>query len=470
MEATSLWQLTVRQIVDGIARREFTAREVMEDTLKRVDQVNDGVNALVSVQAESAFQRADELDANLAAGRPMLPLQGVPVSTKVNSDQRGVPTTNGTHFFAGRIPERDEASISNIRKSGAVLFARSNAPAMSMRWTTENDIHGRTLNPWDRERVPGGSSGGASVAVATGQGPIAHGNDGGGSLRMPAFCAGVVGLRPTVGRVPSAPSDENQPRPFAGGLLSVQGPIGRTVEDVSLLLAAMCAANGRDPNHVPIPFDPPANSEKCRIALCYDPSGGGIDGWTERSVRHAADALADAGYEVVEAAPPQFADAVELWHAIASHARNAMGPLIEQHGDEGARLLHRGVQKYNTFEPTRFISALDRRTAMIRRWDLFFQEFPLLLCPVMNGKPFTVGFDTGGDAAISEMFRLLAPLMPASALGYPAISVPTQIIEGLPGGAQLMAGRFEEARILHAARIVQGDFARALPIDPKFDA
>lgn len=464
----TLWTLSARAVVDGIAAGRFTARDVVSATLARVEAVDGRVNALVSVQAEDALARADELDAHAAAGKPLLPLHGVPVTTKINTDQRGLPTTNGTRFFADRIAADDDACVANLRKAGAVLIGRSNAPAMSMRWTTENDLHGRTLNPWNADVVPGGSSGGAGVAVAVGMGPIAHGNDGGGSIRMPAFCAGVVGLRPTVGRIPAAAADEAQGRSFAAGLISTQGPLGRTADDVRMAFAAMAAPSDRDPVQVPVPFDPAANASPCRVALCVDPTGTGVDGWTEASLRLAAERLQAAGYEVVEASPPHFADAVELWHAIASQARFAMGPLIEQHGDEGARILNRRVQQWNTFEPGRFIAALDRRTGLQKAWDRFLRDHPLLLVPVMNGRPFAVGYDSGSEAAMHEMFRLLAPMLPASALGYPAASVPTAVFDGLPAGVQLMAARFDEARILHAAAIVQGEFADGPPIDPKF--
>jgi amidase len=463
----TLWTLSAREIVDGIAAGRFTARDVVSATLARIEAVNGKVNALVSVQAEDALARADELDAHVAAGKPLLPLHGVPVTTKVNTDQRGLPTTNGTHFFANKIAADDDACVANLRKAGAVLIGRSNAPAMSMRWTTENDVHGRTLNPWNAAVVPGGSSGGAGVAVAIGLGPIAHGNDGGGSIRMPAFCAGVVGLRPTVGRIPAAAADEAQGRSFAAGLISTQGPLGRTAEDVRMSFAAMAAPSERDPVQVPVPFDPAAHAEPCRVALCVDPTGTGVDDWTAASLRLAAERLQAAGYAVLEAAPPQFGDAVELWHAIASQARNAMGPFIETHGDEGARILNRRVQQWNTFEPGRFIAALDRRTGLQKAWDRFLRDHPLLLIPVMNGKPFAVGYDSSSEAAMHEMFRLLAPMLPASSLGYPAASVPTAVLDGLPGGVQLMAARFDEARILHAAAIVQGDFLEGRPIDPK---
>ncbi len=468
MQATvELWRLTAREIVDGIASREFSARDVVSSTLARIDAINGKVNALVSVQSDAALARADELDADLHAGKPLLPLQGVPVTTKINTDQQGLPTTNGTHFFADKIAARDDACIANIRAAGAVLIARSNAPAMSMRWTTENDVHGRTLNPWNAEVVPGGSSGGAGVSVALGMGPIAHGNDGGGSIRMPAFCAGVVGLRPTVGRVPSAPGDENQDRSFGAGILSANGPLARTAEDTRMLLAAMAAPSDRDQVYAPVPFDPRADRGPCKVAICVDPTGTGVDDWTRASMEMAAKRLRDAGYEVVEATPPDFNDAVATWHAIGSHARFAMGPFIEKHGDEGARQLNRRVQAWNTFEPGRFVKALDRRSSLMRKWHGFFRDHPLLVTPVMTGKPFAVGFDSTSEDAMHEMFRLIAPMMPGSVLGIPAASVPTARIDRLPAGVQILAARWDEARILHAAEIVQADFMHG-PIDPFF--
>jgi len=463
--ASELWRASAREIVDGIKARSFSARDVVSSVIDRVDALNDKVNALVSVQHEDALARADELDADLAAGKPVLPLQGVPITTKINTDQRGVPTTNGVHFFADRVPMDDDACIANLRKAGAVIIGRSNAPAMSMRWTTENDIHGRTYNIWNRDVVPGGSSGGAAVAVATGMGPIAQGNDGGGSIRMPAFCAGVIGLRPTVGRVPAAAGDPNQPKAFGAGLISAHGPIGRSADDIRLMMKALVTPTYRDPSHVPLPFDALQGRAPCRVAVAFDPTGNGTDAWTRAALDHAASRLSDAGYDVVEATPPNYNDAVALWHALGSHARSAMGPLIEKHGDEGARMLNRYVQAWNTYEPSRFVAALDRRTLLQRQWDLFMQDYPLLLMPVLNSKPFAVGFDSTSQEAVIEMFGILAPMMPSSSLGLPAASVPTRLEDGLPGGVQLLATRWEEARILNAAEIIQGDFMTR-PVDP----
>lgn len=463
-DARPLWRYAASEIVQGIAARAFSVREVLDSVLTRLDNVNPAVNAVVSVQADAARARADELDA-LAASGTLLPLHGVPVTTKINVDQQGLPTTNGTVFFKDRIAQADHPAVGNLRDAGAILIGRSNTPSFSMRWSTENEFHGRTHNPWARDRVAGGSSGGASAAVAVGIGPIAHGNDGGGSLRFPAFCCGVLGLRPSVGRVPSAPPPGMPDVAYAAQMISVQGPIARSAGDLRLTFTAMSKPNIRDPWWTPAPHDYPDNGT-VRVAVSFDPTGSGVDPSTRRAIQKAADALAAAGYQVIEAEPPRFNDAVALWHALASQARNGMAPLIREHGDAGAKRLHELTVSRNTYDERRFVAALAQRTTLMRAWAEFHAAHPLLLCPVANDRPFRFGDDTRDQESVDAMYRSIAPLFPSSALGSPSLSVPVGVEEGLPIGVQLMAGRFREDLLLNAAAALEAHFGVATPVDP----
>src|SRR5262245_20283520 len=182
-------------------------------------------------------------------GEPLGVLHGVPVTTKVNTDQRGCPTDNGVAAYKGLVPDADSAVVANLRRAGAIVIGRTNTPCYSMRWFTDNDLHGRTLSPWDPRITPGGSSGGAAAAVASGIGPIAQGNDIAGSVRYPAYCCGVVGLRPSYGRVPSY-NPTAAPPAIASQLMAVQGPLARTVADLRLGFAAMAVPDARDPRGV----------------------------------------------------------------------------------------------------------------------------------------------------------------------------------------------------------------------------
>ena len=168
----------------------------------RIDEVNPKLNALVEVYAEEALEAADRADQAVLAGEELGPIHGVPMSIKINSDEKGKATTNGVVAFQNNIAaDRCSPHVANLRKAGAIFVGRNNSPAFSYRWFTDNDLHGKTLNPWDKSKTPGGSSGGAAVAVATGMMPIAGGNDIGGSVRHPAYATGVAGIRPTAGRI-----------------------------------------------------------------------------------------------------------------------------------------------------------------------------------------------------------------------------------------------------------------------------
>ena len=198
-----LWRLAAVELAALIRRREVSARDAAQSVLTRIAEVNPRVNALAEVMADAALATADACDAALAAGMAPGALHGVPVTIKVNVDTAGHATTDGIVAAKDNIAATDSPLVANLRAAGAVIVGRSNTPAFSLRWFTDNALHGRTLNPFDPTVTPGGSSGGAAAAVATGMGAIAHGNDYGGSIRYPAWARGVVGLRTTVGRVPA---------------------------------------------------------------------------------------------------------------------------------------------------------------------------------------------------------------------------------------------------------------------------
>lgn len=198
-----LWRWTASALAHGIRTRAISARDVTSACLQHIEEVNPTINAFVEVSEQETLASADQSDRAVAAGAMLGPLHGIPVSIKVNSDQRGHATTNGVAAFKDALAKEDGPHVANLRHAGAIFLGRSNTPAFSYRWFTANELHGKTLNPWDASRTPGGSSGGAAAAAATGMVSIALGNDIGGSIRQPAYCCGVTGLRPTGGRIPT---------------------------------------------------------------------------------------------------------------------------------------------------------------------------------------------------------------------------------------------------------------------------
>ncbi|GAA1033604.1 MULTISPECIES: amidase family protein [Amycolatopsis] len=198
-----LWRLTALEARTAILNGSLSSKEVVQAALDRIAEVNPAVNALVEVDGEHALAAADRADGALRRGQALGALHGLPVATKVNSDQAGHATTDGVVEFRDRVAAEDSPVVANLRKAGAVIVGRTNTPAFSHNWFTDNDLYGATMNPWNRQLTPGGSSGGAAAAIATGMCALAQGNDLGGSVRFPAFACGIVGLRPTVGRIPS---------------------------------------------------------------------------------------------------------------------------------------------------------------------------------------------------------------------------------------------------------------------------
>src|SRR5579863_4941458 len=229
--AMELWQLDVTELARLIRLGQASSREATTACLTRMDAVNGKLNAVVRRMDEEALAAAGAADAVRARGAALGRLHGVPVTIKVNTDQKGHPTDNGVVAFRDVVATEDAPVVANLRAAGAVIIGRTNVPAFSMRAFSENELHGRTLNPRDRAITPGGSSGGAGSAVATGIGPIGHGNDIAGSVRIPAYCCGIVGLRVGLGRIPSFNPSAKVARPVSAQLMSTQGPLTRTVRD-----------------------------------------------------------------------------------------------------------------------------------------------------------------------------------------------------------------------------------------------
>ena len=249
-----LWRWDAVALAEGIRTRKISSREAVTACVGRMRAVNPALNAVTCDLSAQALSAADLADAALARGDALGPLHGVPVTIKENVDQQGCATVNGVAAYKDVIATSDHPVVANWKKAGAVIIGRTNTPAFSLRWFTDNDLHGRTLNPFDPSVTPGGSSGGAAAAVAMGMGPIAHGTDYGGSIRHPAWACGVVGLRTTPGRVPSYKASAPN-RVITNQMMSVQGPLTRNVRDARLALQVMSQGSPLDPQWTPAPLD-----------------------------------------------------------------------------------------------------------------------------------------------------------------------------------------------------------------------
>ena len=426
-----LWRWSAHTPAAAIRHGAVSAHEAAIATLERVQAVNPSLNAIV--------------------------------------DLRGRATTNGVVAFKDNLATEDSPVVANLRRAGAVVIARTNTPAFSVRWFTENDLHGRTLNPWSAAHTPGGSSGGASSAVAAGMGAIAHGNDLAGSVRYPAYCTGVCGLRPSFGRVPAYLHSAKEERPISMAMMSVQGPLARHVADLRLALAAMSAGDARDPWWVPAPLIGPALPRPLRVAMTVNCGGAPADPAVVAAVRQAGRWLADAGYVVEEVEPPGMAEAHELWMLIANdEARQFMWPAVERFGDEGVRRSFGWMLAASpVLDHRAHLQAFARRSTLVRRWQQFLADYSLVLGPVSGEPPFAWGMDVENEATMARVLRAQEPQFAVPVLGLPAVSVPTGLVDGLPMGVQLIAARFREDLVLDAAEVIEARCPPLTPIDPR---
>lgn len=471
---TQLWKWNAIDLASGIRLRKISAREAVRSCLDRVQQINPYLNAVVDVLHEEALSAADAADRAIKQNEVLGSLHGVPVTVKINVDFAGRATTNGVVAFKNVLAPGDSAVVHNLRKAGAIIFGRTNVPCFSTRLFTDNDLYGRTLNPWDPERTPGGSSGGAAAAVATGIGPVGHGNDRAGSIRFPAYACGVFGFRPSPGRVPEYNPTNREERNLVSQLTNTQGPLARCVPDLKLAFDAMAQEDHRDPWWLP-PFERPNENKPCRVGLFTTMPEGRTDPVVREAICKAGRWLESAGYIVEEATPPHFAEAAHLfWDLLMSEERAASEKEmaastrgIEMYGDEAVKRNRRGTLAYAeilTYEG--YIKGLARRTTILREWLDFLDRFPVLLMPVSSQIPFVIDYDQRGDEIVRETHLALQPSIAVSLMGLPALAAPVMTHEGIPVGVQVVASRFQEQKCFAAGEVIERHSSVKTPIDP----
>jgi amidase len=454
----------------AIRKRDISAHDAVSACVARMHEVNPALNAVTVDLSEQALASAMLADEAIARGDATGPLYGVPVTTKENVDQEGCATVNGVAAYRDLVASADSPVVANLRKAGAIVIGRTNTPAMSFRLDTVNDFRGRTYSPWSRGHTPGGSSGGASSSVAAGMTPIAQGNDIAGSVRFPAFCTGLVGLRPSFGRIPAYNGTASRERPISSQLMSVQGPLARSVRDVRLALQAMSQHDPRDPWWTPAPLLGPDAPRRIAIVDAADDLGGIAPGAAvQDALRTAAAALSDAGYEVVREKTPGFARAFELWfEMLIPEFRKFMQADFERDGDEGIRVAMRYVlDNVPERDEASHLRALSERTRVIRDWNVFLARTPLALTVACTEPPYAHGFDITSAERTMRMWREAATLMAVPVLGLPGIAVPTGLAGALPVGVQIVGPRFREDLVLAAAEAIEARVARLAPIDPR---
>lgn len=453
-----------------------TATRLVEASLARIAAVNPAVNAIVRRMDDEALAAAAAADRAVAEGRPLGPLHGVPVTIKINIDQQGHPTDNGTAVHRDLIAPADNPVVAHLKRAGAIVVGRTNAPVYSMRWFTDNTLHGPTYNPWHRDLTVGGSSGGAAASVATGMVAIAHGNDIGGSVRFPAMCNGLVGLRPSYGRVPSFNATARGGGSVAAQLMAVQGPLARTVRDTETAFRVMAVPHVDDPRTRPMVGDHPAVPRRAAVVSTA--------GWPDchpavkDAVDRAATALAAAGWAVEEVVPPSLDEIHDMWAEISiPDIMTLLAPAIAAAGDENIRTAVDYWQRAWPRELTQgdALAAVARRHGMLRLWQRFFESWPVLVMPVSLEPAFHRLADIRSPEDARRIMRAQGPLMVISVLGLPGLTVPTGLasfdIEGhavtMPCGVQLVAAPEREDLCFAAGYAIEAAMPRLGVVDPR---
>ena len=445
---------SARDLAQQIRTRRISCREVMSAFLAQIHRCNPELNAIVAkLDDDACLELADRADQALADGRPIGPFHGLPTAIKDLEPAVGFPQTKGSPIYRHLMPEADSVLVERIRRAGAILIGKTNVPEFGMGSQTYNAVYGTTLNPYNRTKTAGGSSGGAAVALATGMLPICDGGDLGGSLRNPANFNNVVALRPTVGLVPIAPA----PMPFVG--LSTKGAMARSVADVAFGLSVMAGADPRDPQSFspdPQSFAGPLDRDLRGVRVAWSPDLGGlpVDPRVRRVLEAQRNVFEDLGC-IVEDACPDFGKVDEIFLTLRTWASwTIYRDLLAQHRSQfkpdaiwdiesGSRLTGEDVGR-----------ALMQQGQLLDRMRAFQEKYEFLICAVNQVPPFDASEPWPRSIEGVEMENYIAWMKTAywiSTTCRPAISVPAGFTDdGLPVGIQIVGRYRDDLNVLKA--------------------
>jgi len=449
--------LSAVSMAEKICQKQLSPIELVDAHLARIEKLNPKLNAFVQVDADGARRQARAAEDAVTRGERVGPLHGVPISIKSSIEVKGLRCEAGTRLRAGLVAAQDAPLVSRLRDAGAIILGNTNTPELLMAWETDNLLYGRTNNPWDLSRTPGGSSGGEAAAIASGCCAGGVGSDGGESIRVPAHFSGICGLKPTPGRIPATGHFPTSVGPFA--LLGVVGPMARTVEDLKALFEVMQGPDDGDPSAAPIPVRWPSRDDlkKLRIGYFEDDGRTPVTAETRAAVRNAADALRRAGFEVEPFRPEGLEQARRLWWQLFGIAGGMLlGPMTKGREADLSPIL-KEFSSWVAAEPCHTAQTL-LDTWILRdavRMQVFSEmhDYPILLCPVASIPAFRHGERSWQvdrqtvqylDAwSYTEWFNLL---------GAPAVAIPVgHSNEGLPLGVQIVARPWEEELVLSVA-------------------
>lgn len=442
-----LWELDGAASSRLVTKGDVSVGEVVESHLRRIDATNPRLNAIVRRTDDDARGTALRVDGSNIRGE----LAGVVITTKINTDHVPYPNDNGIRSLANNPSIETNTCIQAMLDADAAMVGRTNSPAFAMRFHTANDLHGETLNPHRHDISCGGSSGGAGVAVATGMCQIAQGNDVAGSVRWPAYMNGILGLRPTVHRMPTGGTNPAVGRAWTASEMSTNGVMARTMADIRTGYRVMTTSNWSDPNWIPAPHAFPDDPLPRRVALVTD-DGHDIAPETLAAVRRAGAILGEAGYAVDEITPPKVDVFFSLWQRLgAADMMLGLRPMLPAIGDAG---LEASIEDWSSsFPPATsetFMAALIDRDLLVREWNRFLAKYPLVVSPSMSRVTVPRGYDIDHPGAMAELIHIGRWGVNLSAIAMPALAFPMGMVDGAPIGVQLFAHTWREDVLLDA--------------------
>jgi aspartyl-tRNA(Asn)/glutamyl-tRNA(Gln) amidotransferase subunit A len=445
-------------LADLIATRQVSSREVVQAHLDRIAEVNPKINAIVTLLAEDALSAADAADAAVARGTELGPLHGVPVTVKDAIDTAGVLTQGGTKLFAGRVPATDGTSVARFKAAGGIVLAKTNLPEFSAWTETDNLVTGRTNNPWNLDRTPGGSSGGESAAIAAGMSPIGIGSDVAISVRGPAAFTGIAALKATHGRIPFT----GHLAPMTSAWFHV-GPMARTVRDIALGYSLLSGPDGVDGYAVHAEDVGPANTriagQTVRVGWVSDDAFGPVDPEITAAVADAAARLVDLGCHVERIDAPFLRDTDALT-AVMTFFYSQMVPHVKELAAGREDELHatgRGIVEMADPSYAQLHDARRTQDLLRSAFAGYFRDYDVLLCPVTptTAQPHGVQ-ELVIDGVTASWLHVMDITSYFNLTGLPALSVPYGLSsESLPIGVQLVSQWFDEATILRLGALLE---------------
>lgn len=450
-----LWQWSACDIAEAVRQGAVTCADVTQAAVDRMRATNGEINAVVEDLGDNALETAREQDKTGVTDAHSM--AGVPVTIKENIDQKGHTTPNGVAALAQALAPGDAPVVSNFKKAGAIPIGRTNTPEFSFRATTVNELHGRTYSPWNDWATAGGSSGGAAAGVMMGYGPIAHGNDIGGSLRFPAYACGAATVKPGLGRVPAYnPSAPAERGPLAQ-IMSVQGVIAREVRDVRLGMEALIAYDPHDPWMAPAPFTGPDLGGQPKVGFTSETYGHELHPAVSAALETARDCLSDAGYVVEEIETPNVKECGEAgFRALMGEVKVFFEADIRKHGSEDInQIFDDYFEMFPPYAGDELLKVMAERARFIRDWTVLLSRYPLVLTPFMLTPTFKWDRDTEGQEGVREVLGSAFYSYSMNFMGLPAGNIPANYNDGLPVGVQIVGQRFREDLILEACEAIE---------------